>query len=442
MYNIPWYILVFISIPQTLLILGFGFCLFNIRLKYKHVLLLAFLITGICYLLRFTSIPYGLNTIILVILFTLLVALISRVKLKYAFNAVLLGVLIYGMLEGVLLPIIAGVLNITLTDIAVSSWHNLIAFFPIALVGTLLLIVIIKRQVVLYDFSNREIPITTWRVIAVILVQTECLILLSTSIFASPEFSAYKTALPYLNAVLVVLCLFSLLAIKSMENQSKQLIQSVLQKNHLHQMENILKSAEIKQHEYTKHMQIIQALIELQKFDKALEYINGINDQYYVANIYYEIKNTAVAALINSKNSVAHVKNIDFAVAQKCNLSGISIPDWELCSMLGNLLDNAFEAALNEEHPRVGLEFRYEKGFYAIYIINNGSRIKEPNRIFEAGYTTKGSEGRGYGLYIVKKLADRYRGTIEIITKPKTTIILRFPRVGEHYDKNINLKSS
>lgn len=442
MYNIPWFILVFISVPQTLLILGFGFYLFNIRIKHKHILLLTFLITGICYLVRLIPIPYGLNTIILIILFTLLAALIGKIELKYSFNAVLLGVLIYGMLEGVLLPIIADVLNITIRDIVVSSWHNIIAFLPIALVGTILLVIIIKRKFVLYDLSRREIPTATWRALAVILVQTECLILLSTSIFASPEFSAYKTALPYLNAVLVALCLFSLLAIKSMETQSKQLIQNVLQKNHLHQMENILKSAEIKQHEYTKHMQIIQALIELNKFEKAKEYINGINDQYYAVSISYDIKNTAVAALINSKNSVAHVNNIDFAVAEKCDLSGIAVPDWELCSMLGNLLDNAFEAALNGEQPRVGLEFRYEAGFYAIYIINNGSRIKEPGRIFEAGYTTKGSEGRGYGLYIVKKLTDKYQGSIEVITEPKTTVILRFPGVGENYDKNIDLKSS
>lgn len=433
MHIIPWYVLVLITFPQTLIILGFGFYLFNIRLTYRHILLLTFLITVICYFLRLASIPYALNTIIMFTAFTLLVTLISKTELKYSFIAVLLGVLLYGMLEGVLLPIIAGVLHITIIDIEVSPLYNIIAFFPIALVSAILLVIIIKRKILLYDLSREEIPADTWSVLAVILVQTECLILLSTSIFASPEFAAYRKALPYLNAGLVLLCLFSLLAIKSIENQGKQLIQNVLQKNHLEQMENILKSTEIKQHEYSKHMQVILALIELSKFEKAKEYINGINEQYYTAEIYYNIKNTAVAALINSKNSVAHANNIDFAVAEKCDLSGIKVPDWELCSMLGNLLDNAFEAALNEEHPRVGVEFRYENGFYAIYIINNGSRIREPDRIFEAGYTTKGSEGRGYGLYIVKKLTDRYGGSIEVSTEPKTTVILRFPGVNAHF---------
>ncbi len=433
MHIIPWYVLVLITFPQTLLILGFGFYLFNIRPRYKDIVLLTFSMTGICYLLRLASIPYALNTIILIAIFALLAALICKIELKYSFNAVLLGLLIYGLLEGVLLPIIAGVLHITIIDIEVSPWYNIIAFFPIALVGAILLAIIIKRKIVLYDLSREEIPADTWSVLAVILVQTECLILLSTSIFASPEFSAYRAALPYLNAGLVLLCLFSLLAIKSIEKQGKQLIQNVLQKNHLKQMENILKSAEMKQHEYSKHMQIILALIELSKFEKAKEYINGINEQYYPASIYYDITNTAVSALINSKNSVAFANNIDFAVAEKCDLSGIAVPDWELCSMLGNLLDNAFEAALNGEHPRVGVEFRYENDFYAIYVINNGSRIKEPERIFEAGYTTKGSEGRGYGLYIVKKLIDRYRGTIEVITEPKTTVILKFPGVNTHF---------
>ena len=146
----------------------------------------------------------------------------------------------------------------------------------------------------------------------------------------------------------------------------------------------------------------------------------------------YYIDHPAIAALINSKSSVAQINNIDFAVAVKCDLSDINVPVWDLCSMLGNLLDNA----------RVGVEFKYENGLYTIYIINNGSCITEPSRIFEAGYTTKGSEGRGYGLYIVNKLINKYQGEIEIINKPKTTIILKIPGVGDGYGKNHSLRCS
>lgn len=42
--------------------------------------------------------------------------------------------------------------------------------------------------------------------------------------------------------------------------------------------------------------------------------------------------------------------------------------------------------------------------------------------MFKAGYTTKGSEGRGYGLYIVKKLLDKYKGSIFITSNDNSVI--------------------
>lgn len=89
-------------------------------------------------------------------------------------------------------------------------------------------------------------------------------------------------------------------------------------------------------------------------------------------------------------------------------MADIRIPVWDLCSMLGNLLDNAIEAAVADPEPRVGVEFKHENGFYVIYIINNGSPISDPSKVLEAGSTTKGSDSRGYGLYIVNKLVNKY----------------------------------
>ncbi|MHB9094257.1 MAG: ATP-binding protein, partial [Eubacteriales bacterium] len=36
------------------------------------------------------------------------------------------------------------------------------------------------------------------------------------------------------------------------------------------------------------------------------------------------------------------------------------------------------------------------------------------NRIFENGYTTKGSNGSGYGLYISKNLVEKRGGTVSL----------------------------
>lgn len=278
-----------------------------------------------------------------------------------------------------------------------------------------------------------------WWAVAAILIQTLFLMLMNTSIIAEDNLSTFKKAIPYLNLGLVVICIINLLTIKNIENQARSYTKTLLLKNHLNQIESVLKTSDMQRHEYRNHIQTVQALLELDKIETAREYVNGISSQYWSNNMIYFIDHPAISALINSKSSVAHANNIDFAVAIKCDLSDIDIPVWDLCSILGNLLDNAIEAAATDAQPRVGVEFKYEDGYYAIYIINNGSRISEPSRICEAGYSTKGSEGRGYGLYIANKLINKYQGEIEIITKPKTTIILRIPGVGDYYDKKVSL---
>ncbi|MHB8987050.1 MAG: sensor histidine kinase, partial [Eubacteriales bacterium] len=109
---------------------------------------------------------------------------------------------------------------------------------------------------------------------------------------------------------------------------------------------------------------------------------------------------------------VAEVKGIDFAFSVKCDITNVNIPPWDLCSILGNLLDNAFEAAVQDYvDRRVAVEIKRENGNYVLYVYNTGPKISENSkqRLFTAGYTTKESEACGYGLYLVKKLVERLR---------------------------------
>jgi len=64
-----------------------------------------------------------------------------------------------------------------------------------------------------------------------------------------------------------------------------------------------------------------------------------------------------------------------------------------------------------------------------LYVYNTGPKIsaKIKQRLFTAGYTTKESAARGYGLYLVKKLVDKYGGKIEVISRERTTFIVYLP---------------
>ncbi len=275
---------------------------------------------------------------------------------------------------------------------------------------------------------------SNWFVTATILLQTLIIILINNNIVTSTNLESLQSKMPYLNFFVLAISILNIVAIKKVEENAKYKMKALLFKKHLEQVETLLKSLRIQKHEYSRHMQTIQALVELDRIPETKDYIDGITKLNWVNDDIYYMGHSALTGLINSKRSAAENQGIDFAVAVKCDLSHISIPAWDLCSIMGNLLDNAMEAAIqDEDHPRIGVEFKYEDGYYTIYIFNNGVPIPRDQDIFAAGYTTKDSVSRGYGLYLVKKLVDHYKGHIEITSKERTATVLKLQHGGEQY---------
>jgi sensor histidine kinase regulating citrate/malate metabolism len=159
------------------------------------------------------------------------------------------------------------------------------------------------------------------------------------------------------------------------------------------------------------------------------EYINGIIGGFKHSDEILCAGHPAITGLINTKSEIAKSQGIHFAAAVKCDLSKINIPSWDLCTILGNLIDNAFEASIVAKDPRVGIEFKREDANYIIYVINNGALIteNEKDKIFDPGYSTKGDLARGYGLYLVKKIIEHYGGNIFLKSGKQTTFIVQLP---------------
>ena len=114
----------------------------------------------------------------------------------------------------------------------------------------------------------------------------------------------------------------------------------------------------------------------------------------------------------------------------KCNITNLKMTPWDLCSILGNLIDNAMEAAVQiPDNRRVSLEIKYEANQYVVYVYNNGPPItaSQKKKLFQPGYTTKNSEARGYGLFLVNKLVQQHGGTIEVKSGERTSFIVYLP---------------
>ena len=95
----------------------------------------------------------------------------------------------------------------------------------------------------------------------------------------------------------------------------------------------------------------------------------------------------------------------------------IKLRDYELIEVIGNLINNAFEA--ETENNIVILKLKREGDMNIAEIRNKHSYLKQENisRMFNKGFSTKSDSNRGYGLYNVRKILRKYGGEIEVFNE-------------------------
>lgn len=275
-------------------------------------------------------------------------------------------------------------------------------------------------------------------IISTILLETLFIVLINQQMYLVQDINDLKAILPFVNLAVLVLSGLVVFSIKGLEENARKVMELNLLKAHLLQVEELSNTLRVQNHEHSKHIQTIQAMLYLKEADKAMEYIEGIAENYRHTEEIVFVGHPALTALLNSKRKVAEAKKIDFAFSVKCDIAGIAVKPWDLCSILGNLLDNALEASIRGqvERRRVAIEIKYENANYVIYVYNTGPKISEEakRQLFKAGYTTKESEACGYGLYLVKKLVDSYGGKIDVISGGRTAFIIYLPDRGRGVD--------
>ena len=81
-----------------------------------------------------------------------------------------------------------------------------------------------------------------------------------------------------------------------------------------------------------------------------------------------------------------------------------------------NILVNATHAIKGE--GIISIDTSFKNNNLIVKIKDNGCGIKEPEKIFDAGYTTKGvGVGTGLGLAISQKIIEKHKGKIDVKTK-------------------------
>ena len=91
------------------------------------------------------------------------------------------------------------------------------------------------------------------------------------------------------------------------------------------------------------------------------------------------------------------------------------MPARDLITIVGNLIDNALDAAAATAAPTVHIAVEATDATLRIAVRDSGAGPRDGDRVFDLGVTTKEATGHGIGLALVRQTVTRLGGSIRVL---------------------------
>ncbi len=224
--------------------------------------------------------------------------------------------------------------------------------------------------------------------------------------------------------VLNMLCVFIILSLNKSNRIAEEYKLKEQQLKHNIQYAESVRSQyrEIRKmrHDMKQHLATVSALQMEGKFDAAQEYISNISNDLERIEMLIDVGNDFVNAILNSKLSIAKSKGIEVICSSSSQLSGIN--EYDLCNLIGNMLDNAIEAAEKVAENSV-IEVSIISDKHKVMIKVSNSIAKSVLSVNSALRTTKEeSTLHGFGITSIRSIAEKYNGSADFYEENLTFI--------------------
>ncbi|MFF3911306.1 ATP-binding protein [Streptomyces sp. NPDC001848] len=178
-------------------------------------------------------------------------------------------------------------------------------------------------------------------------------------------------------------------------------------------------------HEAANRLHTVVSLIELGRAEEAvdfataeLELAQALTDQVVAA-----VNEPVLAALLLGKAAQANERGVELVVSEDSRIDdGLlppSLPSRDMVTILGNLIDNAVDAAQGSVRARVTVTVYTEGPDLVLRVSDTGDGVDPAHAeaVFERGWSTKPATapgGRGLGLALVRQTVRRHDGTLTV----------------------------
>lgn len=367
---------------------------------------LGYFLTSIVML--FVSYPI-INLLSCFILFLLITMCYNATVSKKIIVSILCYIFLF--LSEAVVAFIVGLSNYSVTEKAVDNIDVAIPVMNVIVFGVLLLVV--ERFINL----SSDIKIPKLFTVAIVLVLLTSVILL-TMVFRQNDVN-YVFSMISLSCVLIssfiIVYLYDSIARLFDERTKSELIKR--ERTYYHNQSQLLQKnyGDLRKfrHDLNNKIIVIKQLLEKNKIEDLNEYISGLSGKLEKTDTYCQSGNVAVDSIVNYKLSFAHEKGIDIR-------TDISIPpdiiieNDDIVIIIGNLLDNAIEAAgKTSEKGYISFQLKLNKNSIYINVENSHSNNfnKEKGKLIT---TKEDKKMHGIGLKSVETVVEKYEGVMDI----------------------------
>jgi len=190
------------------------------------------------------------------------------------------------------------------------------------------------------------------------------------------------------------------------------------QSAYIETLDELFTTVRSERHDIINQLQTIYGFNQLGYTSEVQNYLDELLEGSILSNEFIVTGHPALTALIYIKSGVARSNDIEFQVVVEEQIDTLGIPSFELNNILGNLINNALDAAmlLDKDKRIVNINIGTDSNYY-IFKVSNHGHIEDDliQKIKQKGFSGKGGEHLGLGLYICNTLIKKYGGYMDIV---------------------------
>jgi two-component system CitB family sensor kinase len=203
----------------------------------------------------------------------------------------------------------------------------------------------------------------------------------------------------------------------------------------LDSVRGLAESLKSQAHESANRLHAVVTLIELGRPDAAVEFATAELDaaQRLADQLLAVVEEPVLVAVLLGKAAEAHERDVELVVTDDTAVGPTGIDPRDLVTMVGNLIDNAVDAALAAPAPRrVTVTVRQDEAELLVRVADTGPGLDPAGleQVFTRGWSTKPTgrpQGRGLGLALVRQVVTRHDGSIQVANDGGAVFTIRLP---------------